>query len=211
MTGDQLADLEWGVALRPFPGEKQCGDNHLVMNTSYGWLLTVADGLGHGPEAADASKKFVETVQHYPDEQPVELMRRCHQALRSTRGSAATIVAVNRSRNLLGWVGVGNVEGVVRHGDAKASRMEYIAMRGGIVGYRLPELRSSFLHLENGDMLVLATDGIDGGFTQALTGQQPPAALAGLILEHFASSADDALVLVALWRSVSGIEEKGLS
>jgi len=211
MTADQLADLEWGVAVRPFPGEQQCGDSHLVMSTTYGWLMTVADGLGHGPEAADASRRFVETVQGYPEEQPVELMKRCHQALRPTRGSAGTIVAVHRSRNLLSWVGVGNVEGVVRRGGTNASRLEYIAMRGGIVGYRLPELRSSFLHLETGDLLALATDGIDGGFTQALAVTQPPGVLAASILARFASSADDALVLIARWLPPSGQQERGAS
>jgi hypothetical protein len=193
-------ELDWSVAMRAFPGEALSGDSHLVARTATGWLLAVADGLGHGPKAAAAGRAFTEVLERHIEEQPVTLLRLCHEALRTTRGSAGAVVTIDRSRSLLSWVGVGNVEGVVRHVDPAVSASEYITMRGGIVGYRLPELQPSFLRLLDGDTLALATDGINGDFVQAISSRYQPDVLAGYILEHYAKTTDDALVLVARWR-----------
>lgn len=188
--------LEWFIATRPFPGEEHCGDSHLVAETTTGWLLAVADGLGHGVEAAVASRSLMEVVRRHLDESPDRLIRLCHEALKNTRGSAATVVSIDRKRCLLSWAGVGNVEGVIRHADPALPR-EYITMRGGIIGARIPGLQPSFLQLQDGDVLVLATDGIDCRFVQSMGLPHPPNKLAGYILERYAKPYDDALVLVA--------------
>ena len=188
--------LEWYIATRPFPGEEHCGDSHFVGETTTGWLLAVADGLGHGAEAAVASRSLMEVVRRHIEEPPERLIRLCHEALKNTRGSAATLVTIDRKRCLLCWAGVGNVEGVIRHADPALPR-EYITMRGGIVGARIPGLQPSFLQLQDGDILVLATDGIDCRFVQAMGLPHPPDKLAGYILERYAKPYDDALVLVA--------------
>ena len=193
-------ELEWGVAERPLPGEILSGDHHFVAQTASGWLLAVADGLGHGAEAAVASQALVAVLQQHREQPPVELIRLSHEALRSTRGSAAAIVAIDRSRRLLSWVGIGNVEGVILHADSAASPTEYITMRGGIVGYRIPGLQPSFLHLLDGDILALATDGIDSDFVRAILPSHPPRETAASILAHYAKPTDDALILVARWR-----------
>ncbi len=111
---------------------------------------------------------------------------------------------------LLSWVGVGNVEGVLRHADPAVSATDYITMRGGIVGYRLPDLQPAFLRLRDGDTLALATDGINGDFVEALSARQRPDVLAGYILDSYAKATDDALVLVARWR-LPTLQQGGLS
>lgn len=199
-TGCDIGELEWGVATRALPGEAQAGDNHFVARTATGWLLAVVDGLGHGPEAAVAGRAFVEVLSCNIEEPPVELIRLCHAALRNTRGCAASVVTIDRTRSLLTWVGVGNVEGVIRHVLPTDSPTEYITMRGGIVGYRIPALQSSFLRLRDGDTLVMATDGIAGDFVRIIDLPHPPEVLANCILGRYAKPTDDALVLVARWR-----------
>lgn len=199
-TASGNGELDWGVATRALPGERESGDSHFVAETKTGWLLAVADGLGHGPEAAVAGRAFVEVLKQHVEERPVELIRLSHEALKNTRGSAASIVAIDRARSLLSWAGVGNVEGVIRHADSAAMPTEYITMYGGIVGYRIPGLQPAFLRLLDGDILVLATDGIDSDFVRAIGAPHPPNRLAGYILERYAKPTDDALVLVARWR-----------
>ena len=193
---DKNGILEWHTAMRPFPGEEQCGDSHLVVETTTGWLLAVTDGLGHGAEAALASRTLVEVLRRHIEEPPDRLIRRGHDALKNTRGSAAAVVTIDRKRCLLSWAGVGNVEGVIRHADPALPK-EYITMRGGIVGARIPGLQTSFLQLLDGDVLVLATDGIDCRFVQAIGLPHPPDKLAEYILDRFGKHHDDALVLVA--------------
>jgi len=199
-------ELEWSLAGRPLPGETMSGDSHLVAETSRGWLLAVVDGLGHGPKAAAASSALIETLAHHVDLELVELVRHCHEVLKKTRGSACAIASIDSHRGLLNWLGIGNVEGVVRHEDGKTPNTEYITMRSGIIGYRLPRLQPSFLHLSSGDTLIMATDGVNGDFVELLCPGQSPDLLAAAILDRYAKPTDDALVLVARWRSPSGLQ-----
>lgn len=194
--------LEWGLAERPFPGESISGDGHLVAETSRGWLLAVADGLGHGPKAALASTACIETLARHVDWGLVELIHHCHEVLKNTRGSACALAAIDSQQGLLNWLCIGNVEGVIHHHeDGHSSRTEYITMRGGIIGYHLPRLQPSFLQLNSGDTLIMATDGVNGDFVELVGLGQPPDHLAATILERYAKPTDDALVLVARWRS----------
>src|SRR5206468_7024586 len=73
---------------------------------------------------------------------------------------------------------------------------ERVLMRGGIVGYELPELRSSTLSVSTGDLLIFATDGIRDGFANGLDHGDTPQHLADDILERHFKGTDDALVLV---------------
>ena len=200
MKSQENGDLQWGVAMRPLPGETECGDRHVVAGTDNGWLLAVADGLGHGPEAAIAGTIFCEILYNHINENPVQLIRLCHEALKGTRGIACTIMTIDRQKSLLSWIGVGNVEGVVRHVDPTASPTDYVTLRGGIVGYRIPDLQLSRLQLRDGDTLALATDGIAVDFAGAISPVSPPEMLADRILQHYGKSIDDALILIGYWR-----------
>ena len=73
---------------------------------------------------------------------------------------------------------------------------ERVLLRSGIVGYRLPELRTSTQSIRPSDLLVFATDGISAGFTKDLPPGDAPQRLADLILERHFKGTDDALVLV---------------
>jgi len=203
-------ELVWGVAARAIPGEEQCGDGAHAAVTGTGWLLAAADGLGHGQEAAIASTAFMNVVQQHPEKQPAELIRLCHDALRNTRGCAGTIVTIERKRRLLSWAGVGNVEGVLLHAGPASRRADYITLRGGIIGYRLPELQTSSIFLLDGDILILATDGIASDFVHAVALQYSPGELARYILDRYGKATDDALVLTARWR-VALPQQGGLS
>jgi negative regulator of sigma-B (phosphoserine phosphatase) len=205
------AELQWGVATRALPGETECGDRHVVARTDDGWLLAVADGLGHGPEAAVAGTIFYEVLHRHLNENPVKLIHLCHEALKGTRGIACTILTIDRQKSLLSWIGIGNVEGVVRHFDPIASPTDYVTMRGGIVGYRIPEVQLSYLQLLDGDILALATDGIAVDFVSALSPVHPPEVLADRILQQYAKPIDDALILIAHWPVGPARQERSAS
>ena len=202
-------DLHFSVAQRPFPGQNVSGDNHLVAKTSSGWLLSVVDGLGHGPEAAVAGRTFIEVLADHADRSGEELIRLGHKALKDTRGGVAAVVAIDSTNRRLNWLGVGNVEGILLHSGSGERAPEYIPTRGGIIGYRLPELNPSSLPLADDDTLILATDGIQAGFSRMIPKDRTPEVIAAYILENFAKSTDDALVLVARWRLVADTHMEG--
>ena len=189
--------VAWGVAGRPLPGQTVSGDLHLVKPVSDGVLLAVVDGLGHGELATAASKTALEVLERQAGDRLSSLVLHCHAALAGTRGVVMTLTALSSSGGQLTWMGVGNVEGVLLRGNRPAGTSpERVLLRGGIVGYRLPELQTKTLALASGDLLVFVTDGIRSGFSNDLDHGDTPQRLADRILERYFKGTDDALVLV---------------
>ncbi len=73
--------IEWGVAGRPLPGQKESGDRHWVKVFPQKALVAVVDGLGHGEEAAAAATTAVSTLERSSGEPPLALVQRCCQEL----------------------------------------------------------------------------------------------------------------------------------
>src|SRR5439155_13953575 len=147
--------------MRPMPGEDVSGDRHVATSAARGLAIAVIDGLGHGPDAAHAAGRAAEVVEGHPDAQPEELVRRCHEALQGTRGAAITIALIDATAGELIWLGVGNVQATVLQSEVTDGRgREWVPLRGGVVGYVLPALRSGRVRLQRDDVLVLATDGV---------------------------------------------------
>jgi negative regulator of sigma-B (phosphoserine phosphatase) len=193
--------LEWGVAGRELPGEEVSGDLHLVQPFAGGALAAVVDGLGHGAEAAAAAQKAVATLRDHAHESVLPLVRRCHAALRDTRGVVLTLASFNAADGTMTWVGVGNVEGVLIHAEeALGQGRDYVLLHGGVVGHQLPPLRAFVIPVARGDTLVLATDGIRPGFAEGLPPADPPQHLADRILARDFRGTDDALVVVARYQ-----------
>jgi phosphoserine phosphatase RsbX len=70
-------------------------------------------------------------------------------------------------------------------------------LRGGIVGYQLPPLRTRALSISQGDTLIMATDGIRSGFTAGVNLRDSPQTIAESILALHTKGSDDSLVVVA--------------
>jgi negative regulator of sigma-B (phosphoserine phosphatase) len=177
--------------------ESVSGDVCVVAGFDSGALVAVIDGLGHGPEAADAAHEAARVLGRHAGE-PVSLaIERCHEALRKTRGAVMTVASFDARNSSMRWLGVGNVEGILVRADRASQRSrEAIALRGGVVGYQLPPLREWRLPVAPGDTLVLATDGIRSAFAGAVPVLGTPQQIADEILGRWGRGSDDALVLV---------------
>lgn len=190
--------LEWGAAARPLPGETVCGDAYLVQPFSGGALVAAIDGLGHGGEAALASRTAFDVLQQHAQEPLASLFRRCHEALRSTRGAVISLASFHVSDDTMEWLGIGNVEGLLLRASPDAERAaENIMLHAGLPGMYLPGLRSSVVSLSPGDTLILTTDGIRNDFPRKLVLCNRPQQIADHIVARYAKDSDDALVLVA--------------
>lgn len=199
--------IDWGVATRTLPGERESGDLHFVKAVAHGVLVAVVDGLGHGSEAASAAHAAVAALDRHASESPVPLLQHCHRALHGTRGVVMSLASFDTSRRSMTWVGVGNVEGRLLHaaGSGRFAHVrESLVTRGGIVGSQLPRVQARTLAVALGDTLIFATDGIKEGFAEGLRADATLQQLADEILARYGKGTDDALVLVAGYRGGAG-------
>jgi negative regulator of sigma-B (phosphoserine phosphatase) len=189
--------LEWGMATRSRLGEMAVGDLSLVTYVSNGALVTVIDGLGHGSEAERAARIAAAVVRSDQGSDLRSLVRECHQALRNTRGAAISVAFISASEAKMAWSGIGNVEGRLLSGGASpAGTKGSLRLQSGVAGHELPVLATSTLAIRRGDLLILATDGIETAFGDSLKVTGSPQDIAQRILDQHGRITDDALVLV---------------
>jgi hypothetical protein len=186
------------VATLAFEGESESGDLHVVMPFDGGALVAAIDGLGHGPEAALAARSAADTLERHSHRPVMDLLTRCHENLRGTRGAVITLASFNVRGSTMSWAGVGNIEGTLLRADpGEGRKRESVMLVGGVPGHQLPPLRPNELPVSQGDTLVLATDGVRGGYLDVVDWSEPPQQLADHLLAEYGKATDDALVLVA--------------
>ena len=181
------------------PGETESGDRYWAGAVANGMIFAVIDGLGHGRAAAAASDIAIATLERHVGDPLIELLRRCHQALRGTRGVAMSLAVFNTEDATLTWIGVGNVEGTLLHRDAGLPS-DKLLLRNGVVGIHLPTLREGELPVKPGDILTMVTDGVTDERPLRVSMDGRIESMARGILIDAGKGTDDALVLVARYR-----------
>jgi len=194
---------EWGVETRSIEGAFGCGDDCIVRWHRTGGLVAVVDGLGHGPDASFAARAAIDVLNAHAGEGPERLLTRCHEAARRTRGLTMAIASIDAKRGVMEWLGIGNVQGIlIRARPGRQPSRESLLVRSGVVGQRIPPLVPTVVTLESGDILALATDGIQSGFESSIRAKEGAQATATRILEHHARPSDDALVAIVRYRGL---------
>jgi phosphoserine phosphatase RsbX len=194
--------LAWGIAGAALSGQPTSGDRAVVVEFPNGALAALIDGLGHGTAACDAAIEAERVLLEAPYETVDELIRKCHDKLKGTRGAVISLASFDAERGVMSWLGVGNVEALLVR--AQSGVAEAVAMKGGTVGYKLPALNPRTLVVHPGDTLVLASDGIRHGFKQEVMTARTPQQIADEVMANWAKQSDDACVLVARYVGDSG-------
>jgi negative regulator of sigma-B (phosphoserine phosphatase) len=198
--------MEWAAVRRPHPDEQVCGDHPIALDVhGTAALFGVVDGLGHGEAAATAAQDAVAAVQRARAEPLDVVMQLCHRALTETRGAAMTLARIDFESDCLSWLGIGNVTA-----DLLAKRPSGVEVRasallaGGIVGYRVPQsLHTHQVPIAPGDLLVIASDGIEEGHFDSIDFAAPATAIAEQLLARYSRHSDDALVVAARHRGAA--------
>lgn len=179
----------------PKPGELENGDAVLVRRVhDRQTMLAVIDGLGHGPDAAEASRAAVNELSGLPEDTPVlEAMHAVHRALRGTRGAAATLCIIQGTR--METCAVGNVQLMSVNCDLP------LVLSAGILGHQVAKFRVSACELRPGARIALLSDGISTRFRLEELRHLAPAQACDFIVGRYRRKEDDATVLVADVRS----------
>lgn len=189
--------LRWAAVGRAHPDEAVSGDLFVAHGDERAFVVALVDGLGHGSSARDAARA---AASAFEDESALlaplpALLERAHDRARHTRGAALTAVRVHRAPLEVESVAIGNVDGVVLGGN---ERRERIYLAGGVVGFRLPKLRTFSAPMREPLSVVLATDGVDPAITSDPVAQGPLDVehTAALLFERYAAEVDDALAFL---------------
>ncbi|MEU9670744.1 ATP-binding SpoIIE family protein phosphatase [Streptomyces bobili] len=184
----------------PFARAQYSGDAWTWVRAGDLLTLMLADGLGHGPEAARASTAAVDEVHRSAQLPPAEILHRLDAALRGTRGAAVAVAQLDVRSERLRFAGIGNVGARLREGDS----WRHLLSRPGIVGAHCPtRLPETVAPWAADRLLVLHSDGLPSRWAPP-AGPRPatvdPAVTAAVTVRDTSSSArpvrDDTAVAV---------------
>ncbi|MFF8316198.1 SpoIIE family protein phosphatase [Streptomyces bobili] len=184
----------------PFARAQFSGDAWTWVRAGDLLTLMLADGLGHGPEAARASTTAVDEVHRSALLPPAEILHRLDVALRGTRGAAVAVAQLDVRSERLRFAGIGNVGARLREGDS----WRHLLSRPGIVGAHRPtRLPETVAPWAADRLLVLHSDGLPSRWVPP-AGPRPatadPAVTAAVTVRDTSSSArpvrDDTAVAV---------------
>ncbi|WP_244299007.1 SpoIIE family protein phosphatase [Streptomyces viridochromogenes] len=184
----------------PYAGAEFSGDAWTWVRSGDLVTLMLADGLGHGPEAARASSAAVAALHRWAHLGPAESLRQLHDALKGTRGAAVALAQLDLRAGRLRFAGIGNVGARLRTGGT----WHPLLSRPGIVGVHRPAtLRAEEAGWTGDPLLILHTDGLPSRWTPPSdAGPAPadPAVTAAMTIRDASSPArpvrDDTAVAV---------------
>ena len=184
-----------GALCLPAPGEAVCGDAWSAGRLGASFSLLVADGLGHGPEAAKASLTATAAFARDPSAAPRAQVRQTHQALQGTRGAALCALVLDAEASTMSYAGAGNVVGRVLSGVFDRS----IVTQHGTAGLQIRQPEETASAWPDHALVILHSDGIDTRWRADRilpVLKKDPALVAAILLRDHSRQRDDATVVV---------------
>lgn len=177
-------------------GEPVCGDSWAFVGYPGGGRLTLADGLGHGLLAADASRLAISTAADPGGDAGTRLMERIHAALRPTRGASVAIAEIDPERGVLRYTGIGNISGSV---IAPSGAVQHLVSHPGTAGHEIHKIADFQYPWRPGSLLIMHSDGLSSHWSlEKYPGlaSRHPSLIAGVLYRDFRRHRDDATVVV---------------
>jgi Stage II sporulation protein E (SpoIIE) len=189
-----------GALGSPRRGERVNGDAWSWVVDGSGIFAVLADGLGHGADAAAAGALAVADPAELAALELPQALLRIHARLRGSRGAAVTVVrlrpADGGTDSELLVAGVGNVAAAAVSPDGAVKRT---LISAGTAGLSIRTPVQTTTRVPAGGVVVLHTDGLLSSWD--LTGRgravaSPPGVLAAVLLRDHERGTDDTGVVV---------------
>ena len=184
-----------GAVSLPARGERVCGDSWGFALDGDRAAVMVADGLGHGPDAAEASQHALSTFADNPMGDLRQMLQDTHARLRSTRGAAVMLLQADAGAGTVRSAGAGNVMARLVSGVSDRA----ILCQHGTAGVTIRTPDETTTAWPPHAMLVVFSDGIEtrwkGDALAPVLGRDPALAAALLARDH-CRGRDDATVAV---------------
>jgi anti-sigma regulatory factor (Ser/Thr protein kinase) len=176
------------------------GDDAAFFRTPRGLVLTIADGLGHGFEAREASSRAMAVATTMIGSSPAQVLASVDTALLGTRGAVMALADVDEGSCVMHHGCVGNI--TTRLCSSSASHAlggtSFVLGARGSRGRTFPQ---EDRNLGPGDVLVMTSDGVRSAMriegVDAGILRRHPLVIAHHIMRSFARDGDDVTILVA--------------
>ncbi len=188
--------LAVGAVCLPVLGEQACGDAWAMKAGCDRILFMLADGLGHGPDAATAANLAVAIFEKYAPRSPEVMLSLIHKGLQSTRGAAVSVVEVDVNEHLVRYAGVGNLSGLIITGDTSRQMVS----NNGTAGVEARTIHVFTYPWTNNALLILHSDGIATHWSLADypgLALKHPSLIAGVLFRDHQRLRDDSTIVVA--------------
>ncbi len=189
--------FEIGAVIVSYPGEDICGDDWDWTMRDERVAILVADGLGHGLSAHEASAAAVGVFQRFADESPSRVITEVHTALRPTRGAAVAMVEVDTVRAVANYCGVGNIGAVIL--TAQGNRYGMIS-QNGTAGHVATRIHEFSYPVPRPSTIVMFSDGLVSHWSLTAypgLGSRHASVIAGILYRDFSRRRDDVTIVVA--------------
>ena len=193
---------EAAIMGRPYPGEGISGDDGVFLQSESSFLGAVADGLGHGPEARQASNCAIQVLELKDVIDLNQTLVAVNQTVTGTRGCVLAMVGFDKRTETMDCISAGDVHCHLYHlKDAHFFTPSPLVLGTG--QWEKHRIRIERVPVHPGSVLVIFSDGLKSRAN--LKGQldilrQPAIAIAQHLLENESRPDDDALVLVARFK-----------
>jgi anti-sigma regulatory factor (Ser/Thr protein kinase) len=189
------AEVEVGAICLPKPGETVSGDAWGLESARGRHTFLVADGLGHGTEAARASRAALQVLRNRMGDDPSQLIEACHRALAPTRGAAVAISRIAVAEEKGSFAGVGNIACRVEQGGSRRQLVSH----NGTLGHNMRRVQQFEFGLPHAALLIFHSDGLATHWNLAEypgLATRHPGVIAGVLYRDHARGRDDVTVLV---------------
>ena len=200
-AGEPAGMIVAGVSVAK-PGESVCGDAWASSVNGDGCSILVADGLGHGPDAARAANEAVRVFREHAASPAADILGAAHAALRPTRGAAIGIAEIRPHRRQATYTGVGNIGAAL----VSATGIRNLVSHPGIVGHECRKIQTVEYPWPEGAVIVLYSDGLQTRWTlDRYPGLRTsdPALVAAVLYRDFARGRDDVTVVACRETSIA--------
>lgn len=193
--GDGSANgWRFGAVCAAIRGEKASGDTWAVCHNGTSLDVMVADGLGHGPFAADAAAAAASAFRRVSSSPPAHIVETLHRSLQGTRGAAVAVASLSKGGRIL-YAGLGNITGVL----LGPRNPQFMISHNGTAGHSARRIQEFAYTLAPTGFLIMHSDGLTSNWNlkdYSGLAERHPSVIAGVLYRDASRGRDDVCVVV---------------
>lgn len=176
------------------------GDCYFVQTYGNTALVSIADGLGSGPQARNAAEKVIRRIEKHAqgDESPLALLKEGNRSLYGSRGSVAGIAMINIQKQKISYAGIGNITCLTISSKRKK---QYLISNPGFLNGCPFNGTERYFPFSPDDTIILFSDGIElpENWEYIVTNRFAPDTMIQRLVKEMTFINDDATLIIGRW------------